>query len=58
MFVYYAGLFDMHVFLVADHTCPAHKFVCDNRRCIPLAWRCDHDNDCRDNSDEKDCGKE
>ena len=27
----------------------------DNNKCVPDQWRYDYDNDCGDNSDEKDC---
>ena len=37
-------------------TCSPSQFACDNRRCIPLAYVCDADNDCGDLSDEVDCG--
>ncbi|KAK2193395.1 hypothetical protein NP493_13g04008 [Ridgeia piscesae] len=35
--------------------CEPTYFKCKNSRCIPGRWRCDYDNDCRDNSDEEDC---
>lgn len=36
-------------------TCnPNDHFTCDNQRCIPKAFQCDGDNDCRDGSDEKE----
>lgn len=38
-------------------TCTESEYRCDNLRCIPDRWVCDHDNDCEDNSDERDCGE-
>eukprot|EP00397_Hematodinium_sp_SG-2012_P018179 GEMP01018611.1.p1 GENE.GEMP01018611.1~~GEMP01018611.1.p1 ORF type:complete len:825 (-),score=91.46 GEMP01018611.1:225-2699(-) len=35
--------------------CDANEFQCKNGKCIGLDWKCDVDNDCGDNSDEKDC---
>ena len=37
--------------------CEATEFTCDNQRCINSSVRCDGKDDCRDNSDEKNCGK-
>ncbi|XP_041373322.1 sortilin-related receptor-like [Gigantopelta aegis] len=42
-------------------TCAPGQFLCSNHshgnhsRCIPSTWKCDHDNDCIDGSDEVDC---
>ncbi|XP_078381129.1 uncharacterized protein LOC144663915 isoform X2 [Oculina patagonica] len=36
-------------------TCGPNEFRCTNSRCIPSHWKCDHDNDCGDNSDEQGC---
>ncbi|XP_033107798.1 low-density lipoprotein receptor-related protein 2-like isoform X2 [Anneissia japonica] len=37
--------------------CSRGEFQCDNGICIPLAWKCDHNNDCGDGSDEGNfCG--
>ncbi|XP_033120839.1 low-density lipoprotein receptor-related protein 4-like isoform X2 [Anneissia japonica] len=35
--------------------CQENEFVCANKRCIPAVWRCDGQNDCKDNSDEEKC---
>lgn len=42
---------------VAPRPCSESEFRCDNEQCIPGNWECDNDNDCGDNSDERDCGK-
>ena len=36
--------------------CSESEFRCSNEKCIPNRWRCDHDNDCDDSSDEQECG--
>lgn len=38
-----------------DETCRSDEFTCANGKCVQQRWRCDLDNDCGDNSDEKDC---
>lgn len=37
------------------NTCPPNFFACNNQKCIPPMYRCDGENDCRDNSDELGC---
>jgi len=37
-------------------TCNRKEFQCDNHRCIAKEWVCDGQADCRDVSDEIDCG--
>ncbi|XP_028846293.1 low-density lipoprotein receptor-related protein 2a isoform X3 [Denticeps clupeoides] len=41
--------------LPAFHTCDPTVFTCGNGRCVPYHYRCDHYNDCGDNSDEAGC---
>ena len=55
LFIFFFLLFLL--FLPADHTCEPSMFRCDNGRCIRPYFRCDYENDCRDNSDERDCSK-
>lgn len=43
----------------ATTTCdPSNQFRClASGSCIPLAFKCDHEDDCGDNSDEEHCGE-
>lgn len=45
--------------LSATTTCdPSNQLRCvSSGSCIPLAFKCDHEDDCGDNSDEEHCGK-
>lgn len=43
------------LFPAAFHTCQPTAFTCGNGRCVPYHYRCDHYNDCGDNSDEAGC---
>lgn len=36
----------------AYSSCRFDQFQCNSGRCIPSSYRCDHDNDCGDMSDE------
>ncbi|KAK7106003.1 low-density lipoprotein receptor-related protein 8-like [Littorina saxatilis] len=35
--------------------CGVDEFQCNDRSCIQDEWTCDTDNDCGDNSDERNC---
>ena len=48
----------MFLFSADSKSCSEKQFQCfGNKRCIPLTWRCDGDNDCgkSDASDEANC---
>lgn len=47
--------YKIHFFIPAFHSCSPNEFRCANGRCIFKSWKCDHENDCKDGSDEKDC---
>ena len=38
-----------------EEQCKEKQFQCVNKKCVADHWRYDYDNDCGDNSDEKDC---
>lgn len=40
------------LFFSAGRHCPLDEFQCNNTLCKPLAWKCDGEDDCGDNSDE------
>ena len=44
---------------LAGRHCPLDEFQCNNTLCKPLAWKCDGEDDCGDNSDENpdECSK-
>lgn len=37
--------------------CNQHEYGCANGQCVPLAWRCDGETDCLDESDEQQCAR-
>lgn len=38
--------------------CESTAFQCKDGTCIPIVWKCDTKNDCKDGSDEFNCGQE
>ena len=40
-----------------NSTCAENEFTCQNGECILKRWRCDAEVDCKDSSDELNCGK-
>lgn len=51
------SIYSMSMFVTAYSTCSPTQFKCDNGRCISALWKCDHDDDCHDMSDERNCCK-
>ena len=46
------------MYYISAYTCKPGQFMCrESKICINERWVCDGNNDCDDNSDEKDCGK-
>ena len=41
----------------AYNSCAPNQFQCLNGKCIAGNWKCDSDNDCGDDSDERNCCK-
>lgn len=41
---------------IGNH-CQNQELLCNDGKCIPVAWKCDGEEDCRNGTDEKDCGK-
>nr|XP_018900989.1 PREDICTED: sortilin-related receptor-like isoform X1 [Bemisia tabaci] len=39
----------------SGNSCAPDHFACDNGPCVPYLWKCDGEDDCGDNSDEKKC---
>lgn len=37
--------------------CSPDEFMCRDKSCIDKRRVCDHNSDCRDSSDEENCGK-
>lgn len=53
---YFSPVFLLTLFsLSALHTCAPTDFTCNNGRCIQYRFRCDHYDNCQDNSDEEGC---
>ncbi|XP_065836073.1 very low-density lipoprotein receptor-like isoform X2 [Oscarella lobularis] len=40
---------------LSDLSCSSSQFQCTNGNCVPSSYHCDDDNDCGDNSDERNC---
>ena len=36
--------------------CSANQFTCNNGHCVPSTARCNGNNECKDGSDESNCG--
>ena len=45
----------LSLFSAKQIVCDRDQFLCSSGACTFLTWKCDGDNDCGDNSDEKDC---
>ena len=43
--------------LLCAGSCALDQFPCMDYSCVPMASRCDGSNDCKDGSDEANCGQ-
>nr|XP_034189705.1 vitellogenin receptor isoform X1 [Osmia lignaria] len=49
------NVFYLHIDSAVISCEPPDSFLCENKRCISVYYRCNGENDCGDESDEKDC---
>ena len=49
--------FEISLHRLEGRTCSPNYKKCDNYKCVPKTMVCDGDNDCGDNSDERNCSR-